>query len=81
MCPVEPELTEDNEDVRLQIMAKINILKELLTTMMGYNPQIGKTLTKHFEEAETIAELLDFVAINVPMHFVDRRRILETETV
>ena len=81
VCPVEPELTEDNEDVRLQIMAKINILKELLTTMMGYNPQIGKTLTKHFEEAETIAELLDFVAINVPMHFVDRQRILETETV
>jgi ATP-dependent Lon protease len=79
--PVNPELTIDNEEVRQQIMAKINILKELLTTLLGYNPQIAKTLTKQFEEAQTLAELLDFVAINVPVHFADRQRILETETV
>ncbi len=81
ICPVEPELTEDNEEVRLQIMARINILKDLLTTLIGYNPKIGKTLTKQFEEADTLAELLDFVAINVPMHFPDRQRLLECETV
>ena len=61
-------------------MAKINILKELLSAMIGYNPQIGKTLTKQFEEAQTLSELLDFVAINVPMHFMDRQRLLGTET-
>ena len=81
VSPVNPELTEDNEEVRQQIMAKINILKELLTTLLGYNPQIAKTLTKQFEEAQTLAELLDFVAINVPVHFADRQKILETETV
>ena len=81
VSPVNPELTEDNEEVRQQIMAKINILKELLTTLLGYNPQIAKTLTKQFEEAEKLSELLDFVAINVPVHFLDRQRILETETV
>ena len=81
VCPVNPEVTLDNDDVRLQIMAKINILKELLSTMLGYNPQIGKTLTKQFDEAQTLAELLDFVAINVPMHFTDRQRLLESETV
>lgn len=81
VSPVNPELTEDNEVVRQQIMAKINILKELLTTLLGYNPQIAKTLTKQFEEAEKLSELLDFVAINVPVHFSDRQRILETETV
>lgn len=81
VSPVNPELTEDNEEVRQQIMAKINILKELLTTLLGYNPQIAKTLTKQFEEAQTLAELLDFVAINVPVHFADRQRLLETETV
>lgn len=81
VSPVNPELTEDNEEVRQQIMAKINILKELLTTLLGYNPQIAKTLTKQFEEAEKLSELLDFVAINVPVHFSDRQRILETETV
>lgn len=81
ICPVNPEIIVDNEEVRLQIMAKINILKDLLTSLIGYNPKIGKTLTKQFEEAETLSELLDFVAINVPMHFPDRQRLLESETV
>ncbi len=81
IAPVNPEIVEDTEEIRLQIMAKINILKDLLTTLIGYNPKIGKTLTKQFDEAETIAELLDFVAINVPMHFPDRQRLLESETV
>ena len=49
--PVDPDITEDNEQVRLQIMGKINVLKELLTTMLGYNPQIARNLTKQFEEA------------------------------
>ncbi len=80
IAPVNPELTEDNEETRLQIMAKINILKDLLTTLIGYNPKIGKTLTKQFDEAETLAELLDFVAVNVPMHFPDRQRLLASET-
>jgi len=79
--PSDPELAADNEDIRLQIMAKINILRELLTTLLGYNPQMGKTLTKQFEEAQTLSQLLDFVAINVPMQFSDRQRLLETETV
>ncbi len=79
--PANPELTIDNDEVREQVLAKINILKELLTTMLGYNPQLGKTLTKQFEEAETLAELLDYVAINVPMNFDDRQKLLETETV
>ena len=81
VCPVNPDITVDNEDIRLQIMAKINILKDLLTTMLGYNPQIGRTLTKQFEDAETLAELLDFVAINVPMQFTDRQRLLGAETI
>ncbi len=79
--PVNPEITEDNEDVRLQIMAKINVLKELLSTLLGYNPQIAKSLTKQFEDAQTLSELLDYVAINVPMHFTDRQRLLGSETV
>ena len=80
IAPVNPDLIEDNEETRLQIMAKINILKDLLTTLIGYNPKIGKTLTKQFDEAETLAELLDFVAVNVPMHFADRQRLLASET-
>ena len=81
VSPVEPELTEDSEEVRLGITAKIDILKELLSTMLGYNPQIGKTLNKQFEEPETLSELLDYVAINVPMHFPDRQRLLGTENI
>ncbi len=81
VCPVNPEITEDNEESRHNIMARINILRDLLMTMLGYNPQIGKTLTKQFEEAETLSELLDYVAINVPMHFPDRQALLGCEAV
>ncbi len=79
--PSNPAMSADTEDIRLQIMAKINILKELLTTLLGYNPQMAKTLTKQFEEAQTLSQLLDFVAINVPMQFPDRQRLLESDTV
>ncbi|MCR5302509.1 MAG: endopeptidase La [Lachnospiraceae bacterium] len=81
VAPVNPEIYAENDEIKLQIMAKINILKELLTAMIGYNPQIGKTLTKQFEEAQTLSELLDFVAMNVPMHFIDRQRLLGSETI
>jgi hypothetical protein len=49
--------------------------------MLNYNPQIGKTLTKQFEDAQTLDELLDYVAINIPMHFLDRQRLLGAETI
>ena len=81
VAPVYPELADDSEDVRLGIMARINILKELLSSMLNYNPQIGKTLTKQFEDAQTLDELLDYVAINIPMHFLDRQRLLGAETI
>ncbi len=81
VAPVYPELADDSEDVRLGIMARINILKELLSSMLNYNPQIGKTLTKQFEDARTLDELLDYVAINIPMHFLDRQRLLGAESI
>ncbi len=81
VAPVYPEIADDSDEVKLGIMARINILKELLSTMLSYNPQIGKTLTKQFEDAQTLDELLDYVAINVPMHFADRQRLLSTETI
>ncbi len=81
VAPVYPELADESDEVKLGIMAKINILKELLSTMLSYNPQIAKSLTKQFEDAQTLDELLDYVAINVPMHFHDRQRLLGCETI
>ena len=81
MGPVYPELCADSEEIRTAILAKINILKELITAMVGYNPQIGKSMSKQFEDAETLSELLDYVAINVPMRFKDRQRLLSSETI
>ncbi len=81
VAPVYPELADDSDEVKLGIMAKINILKELLSTMLSYNPQIAKSMTKQFEDAQTLDELLDYVAMNVPMHFLDRQRLLGCETI
>ncbi|MBO4266352.1 MAG: endopeptidase La [Lachnospiraceae bacterium] len=81
VCPVNPELSPDSEEARHQIRARMNILKELLSSLLSFNPSIGKTLTRQFDEAEKLSELLDYVAINVPMHFADRQYLLSCETV
>ena len=81
VCPLYPEITADTEEARTNIRARIGILRDLLSSMIGYNPQIGKTLTKQFEEVQTLSELLDFVAMNVPMHYWDRQRLLGLETI
>ena len=81
VCPVNPELFPDSEEARHQIRARMNILKELLSSLLSFNPAIGKTLTRQFDEAEKLSELLDYVAINVPMQFADRQYLLSCETV
>ena len=78
--PVNPEITVNDPETRLQIGAKIDLMRDLLLTLLGYNPKIGKTLIKQFDEPQTLSELLDFVAINTPMHFADRQRLLGSET-
>ena len=81
VCPVNPDMLPDSEEARHQIRARMNILKELLSSLLSYNPSIGKTLTRQFDEAEKLSELLDYVAINVPMQFSDRQYLLSCETI
>ncbi|MBO4903632.1 MAG: endopeptidase La [Lachnospiraceae bacterium] len=81
VCPVYPELCPDSEEARHQIRARMNVLKELLSSLLTFNPNIGKTLTRQFDDSETLSELLDYVAMNVPMHFADRQYLLSCETV
>jgi len=79
--PVNPEMVEDPVKARIDIAAKVNVLRELLTSYLNYNPKMGKSLTKQFEDAQTLSELLDYVAINIPLEHADRQRLIENVNV
>lgn len=79
--PVDPEMVADSIKARIDISAKINVLKDLLTSFLSYNPKMARSLPKQFEEANTLSELLDYVAINIPLKHADRQRLLESVSV
>lgn len=75
--PVDPEMVVDIVKARIDIAAKVNVLRELLTSYLNNSPKIGKSLTKQCDEAGSLSELLDCIAINIPIDTKDRQRLLE----
>lgn len=79
--PMNPDMISDPVKAKIDIAARITVLRELLGTFLNFNPKMQKSLPKQIEDAETLSELLDFVAINVPMEYKDRQRLLESVNV
>lgn len=79
--PVNPELIPDGEKIRIDIAAKITVLKDLLASFLNYNPKMGKSLIRQLEESKTLSEMLDFVAANIPMDNMDRQRLVESVSI
>lgn len=60
-----------------ELTAMVRMLRDLLTQYLQNNPKVSKTLEKHFSEAKDLSELLDYIAVNVPITQFDRQRILD----
>ncbi len=73
----EEEAGVEGLEMPAELTAMVRILRDLLGEYLAYNPKIGKTLEKQFEEPKSLSELLDFVAVNFPMNQPDRQRLLE----
>lgn len=78
----EEALNSENIDERLsgvtELTAMVRMLRDILTDYLKLNPKISRTLEKHFAEAKDLSELLDYIAINVPITQFDRQRLLNT---
>ncbi len=64
-----------------ELTAMVNMLRELLNSYLEYHPKMSKVLYKQFEDASTLSQLLDSVAINLQMNYPDRQLLLETVSV
>jgi len=68
----EKKLADDAE-----LTAMVRTLKEQLNIYSSYHPKMAKTLEKQFENSDSLTELLDYIAINLPMSMIDRQSLLE----
>ncbi len=57
--------------------AMIGTLKDLMEQYLKFNPRIGKTIGRQFEETTDIGELVDYISINLPMEVDTRQALLE----
>ena len=70
---------ESNRDpVREEAM--LRELKELFTEYCQYNPKTGKTLIQHFQDIVTPDCFINQAAINMPITYVNKQKILEAIT-
>ncbi len=58
-------------------MAMISTLKDLMAQYLKFNPRIGKTIERQFDETREIGTLADFISINLPMDTETRQTLLE----
>ncbi len=58
--------------------AMIQTLKDLMEEYISFNPRIGKTIERQFTEARDMGELVDYIAVNIPMNVQNRQKLLET---
>ncbi|MDO5573858.1 MAG: endopeptidase La [bacterium] len=58
-------------------MAMISTLKDLMAQYLKFNPRMGKTIERQFEETKDIGTLADFISINLPMDADTRQTLLE----
>ncbi|HKM22224.1 MAG TPA: endopeptidase La [Lachnospiraceae bacterium] len=58
--------------------AMLQTLKDLMGEYISFNPRIGKTIERQFTEAQEMGELVDYIAVNLPMNVQNRQKLLET---
>lgn len=64
---------EENEEE-----AMIREMEDLFTQYKQYHPKTGKSLMQQFEHARKLGKLLDSIAINTPISYIEKQKVLET---
>ena len=69
---------EDEEELSVEEEAMLRQIREMLGRYSMLNPKIAKSLSSHIERADSLAELLDQLAINMPLTYDKKQRVLES---
>lgn len=76
---LEEEIPEEYEDeLSVEEEAMLRQIREMLGKYSALNPRIAKSLSSHIERADSLAELLDQLAINMPLTYDKKQKILES---
>ena len=72
------EEIEEEEELSIEEEAMLRQIREMLGRYSMLNPKIAKSLTSHIERADSLAELLDQLAMNMPLTYDKKQKILES---
>ena len=76
------EVAEDEngeeEELSVEEEAMLRQIREMLGKYSMLNPKIAKSLSSHIERADNLAELLDQLAINMPLTYDKKQKVLES---
>lgn len=76
--PVIEEVQDEEEELSVEEEAMLRQIREMLGKYSMLNPKIAKSLTPHIEKSNSLAELLDQLAINMPLTYDKKQRVLES---
>lgn len=71
---IETDTTDYREN---EEEAMIREMEELFTQYKQYHPKTGKSLIQQFEHARKLGKLLDSIAINTPVSYTVKQKVLE----
>ena len=66
------------EEMPMEEEAMLRQLKEMIAEYSLLYPKIGKSLSSHLEKARGLSEVLDQLAVNMPISYDKKQSILET---
>ena len=72
------EDTQEEEELSVEEEAMLRQIREMLAKYSMLNPKISKSLTSHIERVDNLADLLDQLAINMPLTYDKKQKILES---
>ena len=79
MCEVRPENEDADSVPMLEQEAMVRTMKELLETYAQENQKLGKEVYKQLQQIEDLEQLLDTVAVQIPIQMEDKQSILDAE--
>ncbi len=71
---IETDITDYKEN---EEEAMIREMEDLFTQYKQYHPKTGKSLIQQFEHARKLGKLLDSIAINTPVSYTVKQKVLE----
>lgn len=76
------EIQDNSEEIdKTEKEAMLRTLRELFETYSNLYPNVGKSLAKYFKDGITLKQLLNQIAINMPLVYTSKQKILETTDV